>query len=300
MKQLHYQNITSLFKRLLGIKDFSLFKKKIQKQIGKFLYRKKYTADDIIDIMCGLGLKEGSLVCIHASMMQFYNYTGNAEQLIDAIVAKIGPTGTLMMPAFPRIPEGCSYEDFIFNPLKDKTGAGYLAETFRKYPGVIRSNNVRHSVCALGPMAEYLVSEHNLGADCWDKYSPWYKLCEHDGLVFNFGLPREYMGTFHHCVESLLKNTNPYWAQFFIKPTTYHYIKDNEVIDYVNTDSTIYRKTNKKPVLKTFTDKEWKIARISNLEIKVFYAKEALSKMLELGKKGVSVYKYPNPKNYTF
>lgn len=300
MKQQLYRKISSLIKNIMGIENFSLFKKKFQKRIGKIFYHKKYDANDIVNIMSDLGLTTGSLVCIHASMMQFYNYRGTANQLIDAILAKIGPTGTLMMPAFPKIPENTKYDDFIFNPISDKTGAGYLAETFRHYPNVLRSNNVRHSVCALGPLAEYLVKDHTNGQNCWDKKSPWYKLCEKDGLVFNFGLPREYVGTFHHCVESLLKDKHPYWSQFFTEATNYHYYENDKIIDYTNIDTTIYRKTRKKKVLSYFTENEWKISRISNLEIKVFYAKNALNKMLDLGMKGISVYQYPSTKNYHF
>ena len=65
-------------KGITGIKDFSMLKKKIHKEIGKLVYHKTYTANDIVREMQRLGMKKGSVVCIHASMMEFYNYKGTA------------------------------------------------------------------------------------------------------------------------------------------------------------------------------------------------------------------------------
>lgn len=293
-----YQVLVPKVKSITGISDISLFRKRIKKRFGKLLYTKKYTATDLINIMCEMGMHEGSVVCIHSSMMEFYNYQGTAQEFIDAILKVIGSTGTLMMPAFPVTNPGDDI--YIFDVENDKTGAGYLAETFRNYPGVKRSYNVRHSVCAIGKYADYLLSEHHIGHDCWDKHSPWYRLCELNGLVFNLGLPRTYIGTFHHCVESLLQYESPYWKLFFNKKRTYHYKIDGKVYEYQEYSSELLRKTGGKKVLRLFTQNEWQISRISNLEIKVFYSQNALNKMLELGRKGISVYRVPSTSKFKF
>lgn len=295
-----FSTVIPFCKKILGIKDISLWRKQWAKRIGKVIYHKKYTASDIVQIMQQLGMKNGSTVCIHSSMMQFYNYTGSATELIDKILQAIGPNGTLMMPAFPNKPEN-GYDNYIFNPVTDKTGAGYLAETFRKYPGVKRSNNVHHSVCAIGKHADYLIKDHTNGENCWDKLSPWYRICELNGLVFNLGLPRSYMGTFHHCVEGILHSEHPYWAQFFTYRQKYSYYNDDmSISSYYNIEGKLIRKTRKRNIFKFFTTAEWKIARISNLEIKVFYAQNALSKMLDLGRHGISAYYIPSTRKYNF
>ena len=51
--------------------------------------------------MIGMGMKQGSVVCIHASMKEFYNYRSSAKELIDKIIDVITSEGTIMMPAFP-------------------------------------------------------------------------------------------------------------------------------------------------------------------------------------------------------
>ena len=62
-----------LVKKWTGIADLSLAKKQIHKAVGRIFHHKKYGAQDIVNQMALLGLKEGSIVCIHASMKEFYN-----------------------------------------------------------------------------------------------------------------------------------------------------------------------------------------------------------------------------------
>lgn len=295
-----YTQIGKIIKKCTGISDISKFKKDMNKRLGKLIYKKKYGVEDVVKVMQELGLKKGSVVCIHSAMKEFYNYKDTAKDLIDKILETIGPEGTLLMPAFPDT-KLTKNPDYVFDRKNDKTGAGYLAETFRKYPGVKRSINVRHSVCVIGKYADYLIKDHHHCENCWDENSPWYRMTQLDALVFNLGLPRSYMGTFHHCVESILRNRHPYFAQFFNKPTTFkYYDNDGKIAEYKSIESNLERRTRKKKITKFFTNKEWKISKISNLEIKVFYSKNALSKMINLGLKGITVYYVPNPKKFTY
>ena len=293
-----YTTVSDKVKAILGIKDFSLVRKNIHKSIGKLFYHQKYSATDIVNLMQKMGMKQGSLVCIHSSMKEFYNYQGTAEELIEKILDVIGTDGTLMMPAFPprRL---VTMPDYVFDKDNDPTGAGFLAETFRKYPGVRRSINVKHSVCAIGRHAEALTANHQNCHDCWGDGSPWMELCRMGGLVFNFGLPRSYMGTFHHCVESMLQYEHPYWKQFFTLKKVYRYKgEDNMIHEYETYESHLDRRTREKRVTKHFTSEDWCIRRISNLEIKVFYTDHCFPKMLELGRRGIGVYYIPSPKKY--
>lgn len=293
-----YTKLGISLKRIIGIHDMSLFRKRMIKRIGKLLYHKKYTADDIINVMKKLGMKEGSLICVHSSMMQFYNYRGSAEELISKILLVLGPEGTLMMPAFPEYSKAFQ-KDYIFDKAVAPTAAGYLAETFRKFPNVKRSVNVIHSVCAIGKYSDYLIKDHQYCHDCWDKNSPWYRMCELDGLVFCLGMPKVYIGTFEHCVESLLQYDYPYWKQFFTKKITFRYYDDNkEIQQYDSFTEDIDRRRNGRKVLKYFTSSEMKSKKISNLNIKVYQAKSCLNKMVELGKRGICIYYVPSPKKY--
>ena len=212
-------------KKLTGIKDISAFRKDVKKVVGSIIYHKKYNADDIVRVMQDMGMKKGSVVCIHAAMKEFYNYRGTALDLIDRILNVITPEGTLLMPAYPK--RECMFDDsFVFDVNNTPTSAGFLAETFRKYPGVLRSINVQHSVCAWGKYAEWLIQDHHKGVNCWDEHSPWYRMTQLDALVFTLGLPASYIGTFDHCVEGLLYKEHPYWKQFLTKTYTFRYYND--------------------------------------------------------------------------
>lgn len=301
MKRSIYSNLGIFVKRITGIKDISLWRKNWKKRIGKILYHQKYTAKDLVALMQSMGMKEGSVVCIHSSMKEFYNYQGTAEELISEILKAIGPSGTLMMPAFPCYDYIDSNPDYVFNPLTDKTGAGYLAETFRKYPGVKRSINVQHSVCAIGKYADWLIKDHAYCKhDCFDKDSPWYKIIELNALVFNFGMPRSYMGTFHHCIESQLWDKYPYWNQFFNVRAKRHYVLNGEVHEYYSWESRMDRRMREKKVTKYFTSSDWQIKHISNLEVKVFYTAHSFAKMLDLARHGTTIYYVPSTKGYKF
>ena len=292
------KGVRSAVKHLLGIQNFTMFRRNLRRHLGRLVFHRKYTAKDLVRIMQEMGMKAGSLVCIHASMKSFYNYSGTAEELIDEILRVLGSEGTLMMPAFPE-KNLIQREGYIFDPLNDSTGAGYLAETFRKHAGVMRSISVQHSVCAIGRLAAYLTGEHQCSKDCWDSFSPWQRSVDLGALVFNFGLPRSYIGTFQHCVESRLQDEHPYWAQFFSSTENFRYYDANgKVCGYSNKVSRLERVTRKRKVTRFFTSEEWQIRRISNLEIKVFYTDRCFPKMLELGRRGICIYKVPSPKRY--
>lgn len=289
-----------IVKKITGIHDISIWRKNLKKNVGKIIYHKKYTAKDLVNVMKSMGMSPGSIVCIHSSMKEFYNYTGSAEELITEILNVIGSEGTLAMPAFPS-KEISSKPNYIFDKNKDKTGAGFLAETFRKYPGVKRSINIQHSVCAIGKYADWLLKDHHKCHDCWDVDSPWMRMCKLGALVFNIGMPRSYIGTFHHCVESALQYDYPYWTQFFNKKCTYRYYdEDYNILEYKAVTSKLERRTRKKKVTKYFNNNDWQIRKISNLEIKIFYTANCFPKMLDLAKHGIGVYYVPSTKGYKF
>lgn len=300
MNQSIISKLGSIVKKVTGIQDIGLFKKEMHKKFGKLIYHKKYTAEDIVHLMCEMGMKKGSVVCIHSSMKEFYNYQGTAEELIQCIMDVITKEGTLIMPTFPA-KILADQPGYVFDVDNDKTGAGYLAETFRKTDGVIRSINVQHAVSVWGNHAEWLIKDHHKCRDCWDKNSPWQRMMELNALVFNLGMPHAYIGTFHHCVESVLQFEHPYWAQFFNEKRTYSYYDLNHNVQtYEAYCCTIDRRMRESNLFKHFGAEDWNVRKLSNLEIKVFYTQHCFPKMLDLGRRGIGVFYVPSPKQYKF
>ena len=271
-------------------------------KLGKRFYKRKYTAKDVVDAMVKCGMKKGSVVFIQSRWAEFYNCTSDTEDLIDAILDVIGPNGTLGMACMPLIQEGK-----IFNVKRTPTNAGFLAESFRRYPGVKRSINIHHSVCACGPKADYLVSEHYLSETPWDKKSPYYRLSEVNALVFGLGLGKYWVGTIIHCVDSLLKDEVPYYHDlFYPDKTEFRYIDyDGEEKTYWNyempqtgpkirIDSYILNRR----IVRKYLDR--KFQQVSNLQMTCYEANKILPILVGLGRKGIDCYWTPSKKGYKF
>ena len=301
------KNTKNRIRKIVGIplnESLSLdsFIKNWRLKLGPYFYRKKYTAKDAVDVMKLAGMKEGSVVFIQSGWAEFYNCTSSEEELIEEILRAIGVNGTLAMASMPLHRKGK-----IFNVKKSVTSAGLLAEAFRKYPGVKRSINVRHSVCAIGPQAEFLLSEHHLGETAWDKKSPYYKLSQLNALVFGLGLGKYWVGTIIHCVDSLLKDEIPYYHDlFFEEKTEYKYIDyDGIEKSYWNYD--MPETGPKIRVGSYFRNRHicrkylhGRFQQISNLQITCWDANEVVPTLVALGRKGIDSNLLPSKKGYKF
>ena len=231
-------------------------------------------------------------------MTEFFNYTGTAEELIDKILSTIGSEGTLMMPAY--LPAGHKYDNEVdFDVKNSPSGAGYLTEVFRKYPNVVRSINYQHSVCAYGKLAKEFTSEHHKSITAWDKYSPYYKMSQYETLVFSFGL-NNFLGTFIHCVESILRTKYQYFNNFFDKEVIYKYRNENGVIrSHKYLTHSFARKFSKKKIMKLYFDeKEFHKYKLSNLLITMVNAKYTLNLFLYLANKGITMFSVPSTKGF--
>ena len=301
------KKIKKIIRKILGIPtggDISVesFIHYQRLKYGRFFYKKKYSADDVVDTMCKLGLKKGSNLIIHCSWDEFYNCTSSPRELIDKILSVIGTEGTLCMPAMPLLRKGK-----VFNVRKSVTRAGILAEEFRKYPGVKRSINERHSVCAIGPLSDYLLSEHHLGETCWDEKSPYFKLSQIDALVFVMGLGKYWPGTIIHCVESILRGKLPYYTDMFLPTKTEYKYVDYDGIEksYWNYDMHSSGKNIRlisyiklRKIVKQFLNGKYE--QISNLQICIYAASYMLPTLVSLAEKGKDVYLLPRKKGYYF
>ncbi|MFE9563960.1 aminoglycoside N(3)-acetyltransferase [Streptomyces sp. NPDC006487] len=140
-----------------------------------------------------LGVRPGMRLLVHAAL----GGTGlRAEELRDALLAAVGPHGTLAAPAFtPQnsktstahlariagLSEG-DVRDFrarmpAFDPVRTPShGMGVLAEAVRTAPGAARSGHPQTSFAAVGEGARELCAEHPLTSHLGEE-SPLGKMC---------------------------------------------------------------------------------------------------------------------------
>lgn len=106
------------------------------------------------------------ILMVHSSFDTFLPmYKGNAKELVAALIDFCGRDRTLVMPSF--IMGGRTYDAaayFQSKPFDVRTTPsemGLVAEIFRRTPNVLRSLHPTASLCALGPLAKELTTNHH-------------------------------------------------------------------------------------------------------------------------------------------
>ncbi len=162
------------------------------------------TASAVTAQLRACGLAEGQVVLVHLSLSRLGWVAGGAEAVIQALLAAVGPDGTILMPAHsnhntepsewrhPPVP--ASWWPVIrahtpaYDPRTTPTrGLGAVPELFRTWPGAVRSGHPVLSLAALGPRADDLLAEHDLEDEVGDR-SPLGRLYALDGHVLLLGV----------------------------------------------------------------------------------------------------------------
>lgn len=159
------------------------------------------------DIQIGLeaaGLRQGDAVIVHTSLKSLGYVCGGAGTVIEALLKTVGPAGTVMMPtqSWKNLdPETgvhweAAREDWekiranwppYDRDLTPTNTMGAVAETFRRWPGAIRSDHPARSFAALGKYARYLTENHSL-RDIFGETSPLGRLYALGGKVLLIGV----------------------------------------------------------------------------------------------------------------
>jgi len=122
------------------------------------------TRHDLETAFRELGLREGLPVEVHSSLSSFGRVAGGAETVIAALMAVVGPSGTIVMSAYPVskvLPltaedkaNGLTCKVSIFpEHAHVASGMGVIADTFRQRPDVVVGRGV-HRVAAWGKEAQ--------------------------------------------------------------------------------------------------------------------------------------------------
>jgi aminoglycoside N3'-acetyltransferase len=136
-----------------------------------------------------LGVQPGGVLLVHCALSKVGAPDGPAA-LIGALLAALGPHGTLVMPSM------CDDDDVPFDRAASPCRAlGIVADSFWRMPGVLRSDNP-HAFAALGPHAARITAPHPIdiphGID-----SPPGRLYELDGQVLLLGVGHDCNTTVH-------------------------------------------------------------------------------------------------------
>lgn len=177
-----------------------------------------------------LGLAAGTVVIVHSSLSALGWVCGGPEAVIGALMDVVTPAGTIVMPAQtgdrsepshwgnPPVPR--EWWDTIrqtmppFDPRTTPSrGMGEIAELFRTWPGVLRSNHPHVSFTAWGAHAETITAGHTLDLSLGEG-SPLARIYDLDGWVLLLGVGYGNNTSFHLaeyrvCDLPLVENSAP-------------------------------------------------------------------------------------------
>ncbi|NJL96150.1 MAG: AAC(3) family N-acetyltransferase [Anaerolineae bacterium] len=166
--------------------------------------RDPLTLNTLVEAFRGVGLVSGQTVLAHASLSSLGWVAGGAQVVLQALLTVLTPTGTLMMPthtghntdpahwANPPVPDtwwATIRENMPpYDPaLTPSYAVGRVAELFRTFPGVKRSQHPIGSFAALGAQANFLLTDHRLES-IFGENSPLARLYELRGWVLLIGV----------------------------------------------------------------------------------------------------------------
>jgi aminoglycoside N3'-acetyltransferase len=166
----------------------------------------------IVNGLRAMGIVPGDVVMLHSSLKSLGYVEGGAQTVLEAVYEAVSPGGTLVVPTY-YLPGGtiyntCKMEGYVFDPRQHGSNLGALPDTFLKMPGIRRSIHPTHSVSALGPQADYVVSTHHLAPSIFGSGSPWERCLQLNAKVLGLGIS---MGpvTFYHLLEDMLLDKFP-------------------------------------------------------------------------------------------
>ena len=252
------------------------------------------TLESISAFLHRAGIEPGATLHVHSSWEPLNSGHFSAAELVKQLLAIVGEQGTLAMPAF--LASTMQVSGAVFDVKRTPSAAGMLTEVFRRYPGVLRSVNLNHSVCAIGPNADFLTRDHHRSETSWDQFSPYYRLREiDDAWIVGLGVGhRLKVATSLHCVESALWKENAYYRKLFRQQICYTY---NTATG--ETGQHCYQRRNGQiytpKLAKHFTPDELIEDCIAGLEVYAIRARALIDKAIALGRQGKTMYVWPVP-----
>jgi aminoglycoside 3-N-acetyltransferase len=177
----------------------------------------------LLEGLRALGIRPGDTLIVHSAMSKIGWVCGKEETVVRALLAAVGCTGTLVMPAHsgdnsepsdwrdPPVP------DSWFAPIRENMpaynrhltptrGMGRVAECFRRMPGTRRSAHPHVSWCARGLGAAWLLRGHTYRKPCFGMRSPLGRLYRRNAKILLLGVGYGNC-TALHMAETLYPNT---------------------------------------------------------------------------------------------
>lgn len=179
--------------------------------------KRPYTKELILQELRNLGIESGDTIIFHSALGKAGWICGGAVTFIEALQEAVSVTGNLVMPSQtghlsdpstwqnPPVPE--AWWGTIRREIppfdKQKTPCyhmGVIPETFRSFPGVVRSNHPQHSFIAWGAKKDWIIANQSLDHG-FGEMSPLAKLYSLDAKILLLGVDNDNNTALHLAEE---------------------------------------------------------------------------------------------------
>ncbi len=173
----------------------------------------------MIESLRALGVGRGDLLVVHSAYRPLRGDGAKPNQIIEALLELIGPTGTLAMPGIPVYPEegdadGRMVRDLTgvicsYDPKHTAIWTGALPLALRARSDAARSLHPLNSMIAVGPLAAPMMEGNLLGdrpMPCGPT-SSWKFCADHGAKIIGLGTELPHNLTMIHVAE----DSNPHW-----------------------------------------------------------------------------------------
>lgn len=160
--------------------------------------------EDVKRLLKNIGIQNGDVLEVHASLKSIGYILGGANALLDAILEVLGFEGTLVMSAHsidnsePAYFQNPPVDISLFKSIRENTpsfkgkfddlsGMGQLAIALQKRPSVYFSSHPQVSMMAHGKHAKWITQSHPLN-DMFGLKSPLAKMVELKAKVLLIGV----------------------------------------------------------------------------------------------------------------
>ncbi len=169
--------------------------------------------EKVINKLKESGIGEGSLVLIHSSYSGLACTGLSEDEIIDKLLALVGPTGTLAMPVIRKFKGEPKDEDYLttntdeivctYDVKKTRVTSGLLPYALMRRNNAVISHCPLNPICAIGPLAEEMMA-HEFDDEQLTphgKNSAWKYCYDNNAYYISLGVNLDRHCTMVHAAE---------------------------------------------------------------------------------------------------
>jgi aminoglycoside N3'-acetyltransferase len=161
-------------------------------------------------ILDELDIGPGDVLFVTSSMNWLGLGPSEALELLDGLLDRLTPEGTLVMPSFPfRNEVGRPADGAVFDVRRTPSQMGLLTEMFRRLPETWRSEHFWVPLCGWGKHARFLLRGQDLVLNPFGRDSSYRRLVEVGVKMIGLGVTTNY-NSLAHVADAVLCERYPF------------------------------------------------------------------------------------------